>query len=583
MATLPYAVVQRKHKNKDGSKDILSKHYYVRFRVNGQLKYVRLNATKKKEAEKEAVLAYAKEAERIPPAYSRNSLKTYLTKNKWFSPTENPLFLESKSNLPDARMGYHATKRLTFSLRYVFEELNDELGKLPYQNVTKKDVKAFMTRLVAQKDKKGNPIPISRVNRILSALSDVYKYIISNDDESIANPFDKSVTKRLKQSAPKEKFVFEPEEIKRMLNPDLLRRCKDVEITIGESTKKPFHYNREWWLGFLDSPHYKLLSFMALTGLRRNEACALTKAVFDKNNGRVVKIKNAFKSIPSIERMKNWLDGNQEYKVIGLPKTERERTIILCDKAYYTIEPLLEACEKDSDFIFVTKRGEGKYRNLYHLYYGQYRPFYRAFFEIFCRNFNISIPDDKDVSPHCLRTSLNTNLLKNAKDIKESWVAFYMGWLAETLTRTQQTHYTHYGPNEMWQVANSINLIYTGQEMLWRDYLTDKRGNAVEIAEAELLNESEHRLAELQVKGLLFELATKLANYDQKNTEERFAQGKIDINRIESFLGKSAALSKDFEKNRETSPLSGENTIEDEQMKELLNHFKKLIEHLQAD
>ena len=51
MGAEPYAVVQRKHKNKDGSKDILSKHYYVRFRVNGQLKYVRLNATKKKEAE----------------------------------------------------------------------------------------------------------------------------------------------------------------------------------------------------------------------------------------------------------------------------------------------------------------------------------------------------------------------------------------------------------------------------------------------------------------------------------------------------------------------------------------------------
>ena len=583
MATLPYAVVQRKHKNKGSSEVRLSEHFYIRFRTNGKLKYVKLKATDKKNANTEAIQVYAKETANAQPAYSRNSLKAYLKKNKWFSPTENPLFIESIHKIAGSRMGYHATKRLTFSLRYVFEELDDEIGRLPYQEIKKKDVKAFRARLLASKDKKGNAIPASRINRIFSALSDVYNYIIENDDESLTNPFDKSVLKRLETPKAKAKFVFDKTEIQRMLNPDLLKRIKDVDITLGEGTTRPYHYNQEWWLAFLDSPHYKMLSLMALTGLRRNEACALTKGAFDKNNGRVVKIKDAFKSIPSIERMKNWLDGNQEYPVIGLPKTEKERTIILCDKAYHIIAPLLAECEKDTDFIFVTKRGSGNYRNLHHLYYGQYRPYYRAFFEVFCKNFNISIPDDEEVSPHCLRTSLNSNLLKYAgQEIKESWVAFYMGWLSETLTKTQGAYYTQYGPKEMWKVANAINLVYTGQEMLWKDYNTEKRETNIKLAEANLLNESKARLSELEVKGLMFELATKLANYNSKTVEERLSKGLIDINKLQNYLKDSETLLNNTELN---TPAKDEETPVEttEDFAEILDHLEKLRKYFKEN
>ena len=268
MATLPYAVVQRKSYRKTASKEWDS-NYYLRFRINGKLRYVNLETKNKKEAEQRAIQAYAKEAANKQPAYSRNSLKTYLTQNKWFSPTENPLFVESKLRISDNKMGYHATKRLTFSLSYVFEELDDEIGRLPYQNISKKDVKAFKARLLVSKDRKGNPICASRINRIFSALSDVYSYIINNEDASLANPFSSSVIGRIKESSPRAKFVFEPAEIKRMLDPDLLKHLKDVDITLGEGTTRPYHYDEEWWLDFLDSPHYAMLSFMALTGLRR--------------------------------------------------------------------------------------------------------------------------------------------------------------------------------------------------------------------------------------------------------------------------------------------------------------------------
>lgn len=540
MNTLPYSIVQRKSYRKSASKEWIS-NYYIRFRINGKLKYVNLNTKDKREADIRAIQAYAKESVNKQPAYSRNSLKSYLKRNNWFSPTENPLFVESKYKISGSHMGYHATKRLTFSLNYVFEELDDEIGRLPYQSISKKDVKAFRDRLLTSKDKKGNPITASRINRIFSALSDVYNYIIGSEGESLTNPFDKTAVKRVKESDPRAKFVFEPTEIKRMLDTDLLKRIKDVEITLGEGTTRPYHYDKNWWASFLDSPHYKLLSFMALTGLRRNEACALTKGAFDKRTGRIVKIREAFKAPPSIERMKNWLDGNQEYQIIGLPKTEKERTIILCDKAYYIIKPLLDECDKDTDIVFVTKRGDGNYRNLYHLYYGQYRPFYHAFFEIFCRNFNILVPDDEVVSTHCLRTSLNTNLLKYAdSEVKESWIAAYMGWLTETLTRTQSRHYTQFGLEQMWEVANAINKIYTGQPMLFAPFEKEQRDISVETIEAEIREQPE-TLAYLNLKSLFMELHLRIANFSTLGYEGKVVRNAFRhfINRTQGFLDKT--------------------------------------------
>ena len=70
-----------------------------------------------------------------------------------------------------------------------------------------------------------------------------------------------------------------------------------------------------------------------------------------------------------------------------------------------------------------------KYHNFHHLYYIGLKHNYRAFFTMYCDKFKIRVPEDKKVSAHCLRTTLNTNLLKDENvAVRESWVADYMGW-----------------------------------------------------------------------------------------------------------------------------------------------------------
>lgn len=524
MAKLPYEVLKRKSKRtkKDGTVVEDESHfYYIRFRLNGKLTYINLYTDNEKKAYAAAPAAYVEATKDAPVPYSKYSLRSYIIDNHWTDPLLNPRYKEFKNNISNQPFRYQNSLRVSQMLSFVFiekeKELGEELGRVNYTSVSKSDVKKFKERLLEYRDEKtGKPLNAYYINRTLTALFDVYEYIIKNEENDIvANPFSKDITSRVKEPEYKQKFVFEPKEMKRLLDYDLLKMCKGICVSLYENKPSQREYKDKWWHNFLNTPYYKALCIMALTGMRFNEVSALRKSSF-KKDGHVVEIDTAFKVIIYGNLMKNYLDGSEDIEIFGPPKNGHTRNIVLCDKAYYIIKPLLDDCEEDSDLVFVMKRGEGKYRNLFPIYNNNVKQYMAIFLKGFCQKFNIKPNEKERISPHCLRTSLNTNLLKPdgpAYGLKESWIADYMGWKTKTLTATQSTNYTQLGLEAAWEVAAAINKLYTGKEMMWKLLNLTKREYNIETAEAEIRGQKE-QLKFLKLKTMILEIHLELASFE---------------------------------------------------------------------
>jgi len=130
---------------------------------------------------------------------------------------------------------------------------------------------------------------------------------------------------------------------------------------------------------------------------------------------------------------------------------------------------------------------------------------------MFCNKFNIKVPENEILSPHCLRTTLNSNLIReDTPEVKESWIAAYLGWITTSLTRTQSEFYTKLGTEPLWKVANAINILYTEKEMMWKPFIERKRDINIEKIEAEIRAQSQ-KLKALQIKALLIEITQKIS------------------------------------------------------------------------
>ena len=561
--TLPYSVVKRtsSRKRKDGT-TWESKNYFLRYRNGDKLIYEDLGTSIKREAEANAFDIYASKAKKLPTPYSRRSLRTYVLKNNWTDPLLCPPYKEFQSNLTNHSFRYQNSKRVAKSLDFVFNVMEDEIGAKDYASIKKADVKAFKERLLSYRDKDGKPLKASVINRVFTALNDVYRYIINNEENDLEiNPFSSDYSPRVPTEAPKKKFVFQPKEVKRLLDYDLLKMCKDFKLVMFEGTKREKVFTERFYNAFLDGPLYKIICIMALTGMRFNEVAALKKRCF-KFEGHVLEITEAFKVAVYGSIMGNYLAGDKSIEVFGPPKNGRPRSIVLCDRAYYLLKPLLDECVNDDDLLFVRKTEEGQPRNLYPVYENNNKQYMTMFLRGFCDKFNINVPEDEVVSPHCLRTTLNSNLLK--EDVKESWVAAYMGWKTETLTQVQAKHYTQFGLDTMWKVAESINYLYTGKRMLWSSRELEKRDYNVEAAEAEIRGQKQE-LKFLTLKMKMLELRLRLTDFARMGGE-----GPTIRNAFRAFLNATEDFSDmdDFNSIRnllalnEGSVLSGIETCE---------------------
>lgn len=412
---MKFNIVKRENKS-SGWK---SKTYYVRFYENGKLQYVNTKKTNKKEAEVVGSNIVSKIPKKVKVSDSsiRNlTLKQYLINNDWFSATLNPPYKEFKSGLSTHSFQERHSKLVTTALRKLFKENNDEIGDCIYYNIGKRDTDKLKKRLLKYKTTAGVK------NIYILALRSVYSYLIKKDEYVKFNPFNQSKMEFF-QTKLKKKYVFAPYEIYYLFNRNLLEKIE------------PVYCSEKSWDHFLNSDFFLAFKFAAYTGMRSNEVSALIPSQI--KDERILTINRAFK--------------DKHGTVIGLPKNSKIRTIVLCDEAYACIKEKLET-RRQNEFIFQNNRKNSIYRN--------YQASWVKFREEVVNAFDIDLGDFK-FTPHGLRKSLNTNLLKYSS-IKESLIRFYCGWsdAANTLTPIQEGHYTGYDEQDLNKVAKAIQKMY---------------------------------------------------------------------------------------------------------------------------
>ncbi len=414
---MKYTVLKRENKN-SGWK---SKNYYVRYYENGQLKYIDTNKTSKSEANIIAkdLISNIPEPIKVNESSKRNlTLKQYLTKFNWFSKTELPPYKEYTTGLSKHIFQEGAALRTTFNLNRLFNTFNDEIGSCIYYNISMDETNKFKERLL------NYDLTATAKNSIIEALRTVYSYLMRKDKYITFNPFCE-IKVEFFPTKFKKKYVFAPYEIYYLFNKDLLQKIE------------PKYFSREQWDRFLNSDFFLAFKFAAYTGMRTNEITALIPSQI--KDDRIVTINRAFK--------------DKTGKVVRLPKNNQSRTIILCDEAYKCIAEKLEI-RKNNEFIFQTKF----HTHLYNRYTNNWTNFRKEILNAF----DIEIGNLK-FTPHGLRKSLNTNLLRySSLKLKESLIRAYCGWsdAPNSLTPVQEKHYTTYSNTDLNTVAREIQRIY---------------------------------------------------------------------------------------------------------------------------
>ncbi len=204
------------------------------------------------------------------------------------------------------------------------------------------------------------------------------------------------------------------------------------------------------WDTFLSSTYFKAFKFIALTGMRSGEVRALQWKQI--SNDILVTINQAFK------------ENSTDMSVIGKPKWDKTRKIILCDSAYEIIK------EKSNDaegFVFQNEKGKPLSA--------------KTWSDKF--NFFISVLNgkvffgDSPFTSHSFRGTLNTLLIMQA-NVPESLIRKYLGWsTSPSLSAVQEKHYTSFSEMDTLKVAEGIERIYSGRPMSYQYISSEERSN----------------------------------------------------------------------------------------------------------
>ncbi len=170
----------------------------------------------------------------------------------------------------------------------------------------------------------------------------------------------------------------------------------------------------------------RLFTLFAMTGLRRSELLAISP---EQLKGDVLTVDRAYK--------------DDSLKIIGTPKWDKIRVIPLCDTA---LTALKEAFEEDHDSdepLRISSR-------MLSIWFNTIRTHALAL--------DLERPEAwKELTPHVLRHSLNTNLrLSGMYDIL---VAEYLSWEHQGMNAVQEG-YTHVYANNLRPVSDKIEVIY---------------------------------------------------------------------------------------------------------------------------
>jgi integrase len=169
---------------------------------------------------------------------------------------------------------------------------------------------------------------------------------------------------------------------------------------------------------------FQVFRFAAYTGMRMSEILAVT---WEQLDGNILKINRAFKSESSTD--------------VGLPKWGKERTIPLP-------KSVLVNLPKGNAGLIFNQSG------------------FRLYADWWYENFNAAVKNakiKKKITPHCLRHSLNTNLL--FAGVSPFLIQQYLGWSKDNSLTKVQEGYTHVQPEHLTVVSTKIDQLYEPEIM----------------------------------------------------------------------------------------------------------------------
>ncbi len=430
-------VFKLKHKQPDGSiKESRTYYFYEnRKRVNTHLSnrkdaisFVdkrRAEAEAKKEAERELILEENEGRYRLVDKIQSEGWVAFDANGKCLY-EKNPKYIIAQGS-ENLHYGVQQSKMVASCLNRALILTNDELGNIPYNKVSKADALAFRQRLAASE------FPNSTRNETLKALRAIYTFWSGTDETITFNPFRKSKTMADFQVKKDTRDIFSEAELRTIFDKDMMKRLfpKDKE-----------------WLEFLESDYYKSFFFTALTGLRSAEVRCLIPSQI--TNERILTVNRAFKQ------------KNTRKDSIDLPKAMKERVVLICDTAHKIIKDKLPYI-KETDYIFKNQKGNNAMEA------SRWNKKFNYFMEMLQKKYP-KVFGGKRYTPHCFRKTLNTILI-NKYYCSPELVIDFLGW-GENMTKTAQTkvqkkHYSFTKAEHLVVVAQYIEKMISGREMLW--------------------------------------------------------------------------------------------------------------------
>ena len=362
----------------------------------------------------------------------------------------NPLLIRAK-NSTKIRYGITRARDVNNLLRRLLIDCNDEIGRCPYNHITKLQVVNLKNRLDSGELSDAFK-SASMKNAVLECLSSIYSYIKEHDpsieynpfrdkelrfeeDEAIREPLNKLQIQTLFPSEEEINIKFrkqriEDEKLTRKLAIQKIQKKsisdkeKESFITMIEKQSDGRLRKIEEEKAFTTTPFYLFFLFCLATGCRKGEARALQYSSFCEYP--YVRIERSFNT----ER--NSRDD------IGLPKMKKQRLIYLCDtlkKKFEYCKPVLtsiqndtrEYCKAANAFVFSEDEDGMNPLGITQLW-NHWNTFIRAM------GFTT-----KRITFHYLRHTFET-VLDAEPDVKEAWIAKYCGWENPNETRVQRRY-----------------------------------------------------------------------------------------------------------------------------------------------
>lgn len=533
-------------KDRNGNKRTwTSETYYISYYENRERVWFDTETKDLEEAQK----IYEQKVEE----FECRTVYIFLKAHGWLSDTKNPLYVDSNSGSIRYHLKYAHSHKNARYLQIILEELKDPIRDINFKSLNRNDVQKFKDRLTELKtytDGHGckREVTYTFRNNVLSAFSTIWSYYLKTGKAGIQdNPFLK-VDKFVKTKPVKKKYIFTPEDYRDIFNREIINGVipQSYYKTKHDGSLKKLTFEKwkevtsDLWLDFFE--------LIFLTGMRGGEAAALCVNSFPPEyDGYVVNIDRAFKSGLRKEDVNS---PSSEVEVIGKPKTNEIRKIVLCDRARdITQKYMRDKSGDDLLFTLPSVRGENKY-STYLL--SQKRSFA---FHLFINEMNLSLGltdnDDKALSLHGARTSLNTNLL-GLKKHNEWLIAYALGWTSHALTNTQRKHYTDYSIQELADLARDINLLYLKKEFKWLPKPIKIQNSSRQARVSILLKRSEKKhWIERLVKNAkwLYRTEEKIEDIEEflalPQEELETKKGNYYIGIINTFLKENLRLNRD--------------------------------------